>query len=273
MNHMVRNCKDFDPARFKAGYTSPKYDGVRAYYYPGEALLASRQNKPIYGMEHILAAIGEFPYPLDIELYIPGMEFNTLSGLVRDHQSHPEIWAYIIDVPSPGDLRTRLLRRADLVQAPFDPTGVGGAVNTPAPLRNVPHYRVDTLEQFWALHKQFLANGDEGSVWKSLEHQYIHKRDWHWMREVPIHSEDCVILDGYPGQGKMEGILGGFVIDFKGLRCNVGTMKNVTYEDRLEMWLNLDSYIGLVIEVQYKNLQLSGRPRQPRMKGVRYDKS
>ncbi len=259
--HKVRNCKDFEESRFKPGFTSPKYDGVRAYYYPGEPLLASRQNKPIRGMEHIVDTLRHFPYPIDMELFIPGVEFNKLSGIVRNHDTTPEMLARVIDVPSPGNLKDRLLRRT-LIYTPEN-EGI---------ISNIPHYWVDAIDKFWEWHKRFLELDLEGSVYKTPEHEYTNQRNWHWMREVPVKSEDCEVLGVYPGNGKMEGIAGGIWINFNGIECKVGTLKGIDYAKRLEIWENLDEYIGVKIEVQFKNLQPSGRPRQPRMKGFRWDK-
>ncbi len=254
--HRVRNCKDFVPKRFKPGYTSPKLDGVRAFYYPGQGTLMSRQNKPIYGMDHILEELHDFPHALDMELVVRGLEFNKLSGVIRNHNPTPEVDAHIIDAVVSGNLIDRLRLR------PLTTSSVS----------RIPHYFVNSLEQFWSRHIQFLDEGFEGSVWKSVDHKYLNKRDWDWMREVPVSSEDCVITGFYEGTGKMSGMLGGFYIDFKGLKCKVGTLKGIDYAERVQIWENQNEYIGLVIEVQFKNLQPSGKPRQPRMKGFRYDK-
>jgi len=257
--HMVRNCKDFEEARFEPGYISPKYDGVRAFYYPGQdglGVLRSRQDKPIYGMSHILSALNDFPHVLDLELIIPGMEFNELSGIIRNHNESPEVRAHIIDSPGQGNIVRRLTRRPQ-----------NNLIWT-----RIPHYWCKNIAQFWKYHRQFLANGLEGSVWKSADHEYTNQRNYHWMREVPIKSEDCEIVDVYEGGGKMSGMLGGFIIDFDGIRCKCGTLKGFDYPKRIEIWQNPEEYIGLVLEVQYKNLQPSGKPRQPRGKGFRYDK-
>ena len=259
--HQVRNCKDFEESRFKPGFTSPKFDGVRAYYYPGESILASRQDKPIYGMDHIVEAVEHFDFPIDMELFIPGMEFNKLSGIVRNHDRTPEAQARVIDVPSPGNLRERLLRRGDILTD-----------QNKLFIENIPHYFVATLERFWGLHLQFLDMKLEGSVYKTLEHEYANKRNWDWMREVPVKSEDCEVLGVYEGKGKMEGIAGGIWINFNSIECKCGTMKGLDYAARKELLENEDQYIGLVAEIQFKNLQPSGKPRQPRFKGWRYDK-
>jgi len=260
-SHQVRNCKDFEESRFRPGYTSPKFDGVRGYYYPGETNLASRQDKPIYGMDHIVQGVKHFPFPIDMELFIPGVEFNKLSGIARNHDATPEMQARIIDVPSPGGLKERLQRRGQII-----------TLDNTLFIENIPHYWVGTLERFWGLHKQFLDLKLEGSVWKSADHEYLTKRDFDWMREVPVKSEDCEVLGVYEGKGKMLGIAGGIWIKFNGLECKCGTMKGMDYAARKELLDNEDSYIGMVAEIQYKNLQPSGKPRQPRFKGWRYDK-
>jgi len=258
MKHIVRNLKDFEESRFKPGFTSPKHDGVRAFFYPGQNDLISRQGKPILGMSHIIEELGDYGHVLDMELMIPGMEFNKLSGIVRNHDRTPEIIAQVFDSPGRGDLKERFSRLPQ----------------STAVIQRVPHYFVSTLKRFWSLHTQFLGLGHEGSVWKSLNHTYLaSQRNWDWMREVPVKSEDCRVLGVYEGKGKMESIAGGIWIDFNGLECKCGTMKGLDYAARKELLDNEDYYIGLVAEIQYKNLQPSGKPRQPRFKGWRYDKS
>ncbi len=262
MNHQVRNCKDFEDNRFRPGYTSPKIDGVRAFYYPGQERLISRQGKILRGLKHIVEAIGNFPYPLDMELTVPGLEFNELSGIIRSFDQTPAVKAHIIDVPIEGDLVNRLKTRGPLI-----------TYNNNLILQSIPHYWCQYLSDFKDHHLTFLELGYEGSVWKSKNHQYENKRNWHWMRLVPVGSEDCKILGVYEGKGKMEGIAGGIWIDFNGIECKCGVLKGMDYEARRLLLENEDEYIGVIAEIQYKNLQPSGKPRQPRMKGFRYDKT
>ncbi len=255
--HLVMLCKDYDPRKFRPGAVSPKVDGVRGYYYPGEKdCLWSRQDKPIHGMRHIIKEIGDYPWPLDMELYVPGAEFNVSSGLVRSHSPTPEVIGHMIDVVRKGDLQERLSFRP--------PTGQN--------IIRLPNYRVSSHGAFMAYHKRFIEQGYEGSVIKSLHHRYEDKRGFDWMREVPIKSEDCECLGVYEGNGKMYGIAGGIWIKFNGIECKCGTMKGLTYEDRRYLLENEDEFIGMVAEIEYKNLQPSGKPRQPRFKGWRYDK-
>lgn len=255
--HKVMNCKDFDEKKWHAhGCVGYKYDGVRAFYYPGESLLWSRDEKPLRGFDHIIDDLKHCGWPVDMELYIHGMEFNKLSGVIRNHDPSPEVLAGIIDVVCPGDLAQRFDQR------PKDTEFV----------HKILHWKSPTLSHFWAVYKTVINHGYEGVVWKSIAAPYENKRNFNWMREVPIRSEDCKCTGVYEGKGKMAGIAGGIYIDFKGLQCKVGTMKGMTYEDREELLENADQYIGATCEVQYKNLQPTGKPRQPRFKGWRWDK-
>jgi len=203
-------------------------------------------------MGHIIDKLKGFEWPVDMELTVPGMEFNELSGVIRNHDKSPEAEAWVIDIPSPGDLVERLARR-------------------PIVLKWLPHYKVYTLARIQSYYDMCIIE-DEGIVWKSIDHEYKNKRDWNWMRMVPVPSKDCVCLGVYEGNGKMAGIAGGILVDFNGITCKVGTMKGMTYEDRQELLDNCESYIGVTAEIHYKNLQPSGKPRQPRFKGWRWDK-
>jgi hypothetical protein len=260
--HKVRNCKEWDASKFtKHGCISYKEDGVRAFFYPGEPLLWSRQEKPIYGMDHIVQELEDQDtgWPIDMELTVEGMKFNESSGIIRNHEASPQVKAGVIDVVCPGDILHRFRMR-------------------PVPMEHVhliSHWRVNSLAQVVRKYNEALSYGMEGVVWKSINHEYANKRNFDWMRLVPIKSEDCEVLDIYEGKGKMAGILGGFVIQFGKHVCKVGTLKDFTYEDRAEVWETAGiDYIGQRIQVDFKELQPSGKPRQPRFKkgNIRWDK-
>lgn len=257
-HHVVMNCIDYDPKKFKGGALSWKKDGVRAYYYPGQPILWSRDRKPILGMNHIIADLEQqnYPYIADMELWQPGKEFNEISGIVRDHSPSPDMQGHIIDVVTRGFISDRLKCRPKPTENIF----------------NIDNFRVTTRAQRDRLHLRFLEEGHEGSVLKSFHHLYENKRNWHWMRDVPVKSEDCKCTGVYEGNGKMQGMAGGIFIDFMGIPGKCGTMKGLDYDARRELLENAEDYIGVYAEIQYKNLQPSGLPRQPRFKGWRYDK-
>jgi len=257
--HRVMNCHDFDATKFhNNGCVGIKYDGVRGFYYPGESHLWSRDFKPLYGFDHIIQDLkdSKVSYPVDMELYIEGMEFNKLSGRIRDYNNTPEAVGKIIDIVAPGNLPTRFKHRPN---------------DTPH-IQQIPHYRITDIRKLHYWYKVWLSQGLEGVVWKDIEVPYTNTKSWGWLRKVPIQSIDAKCIGVYEGKGKMAGIAGGIFVEYNGLQFKVGTMKGLTYEDRYDIFINQDAYIGLTCIVEFKNLQPSGKPRQPRFKGWRYDK-
>jgi len=266
MNVML--CKDFDKTR--AVYpcaVSPKIDGVRAFYSPGDTFLISRNQKPIWGMDHLITQLAKLKMPIDMELTVPGMEFNQLSGIIRNHQVTPEVTAHIIDTPIPGATWTE--RRSLLKQA-MQTAQWTDAMATAFWL--IPHYKVNSETELQIYYKRFIVDNYEGAVIKTFDHHYRNTRSFDWMRIVPSVSIDVKVLKIYEGEGKMKGIAGGFYFMYNNQLCKCGTMLGLTYGDRFDMWVSPNEYIGRTAIVEFKELQPSGKPRQPRFKGWRYDK-
>ena len=63
-------------------------------------------------------------------------------------------------------------------------------------------------------------------------------------------TADCEIIGYEEGDGKYKGVLGSFIIDYKGNKVNVGS--GYSDEQRQEYWTNKDKYIGRILEVKYK---------------------
>lgn len=63
-------------------------------------------------------------------------------------------------------------------------------------------------------------------------------------------TADCTIIGYEEGDGKYKGVLGSFIIDYKGNKVNVGS--GYSDEQRQEYWTNCDKYIGRILEVKYK---------------------
>lgn len=63
-------------------------------------------------------------------------------------------------------------------------------------------------------------------------------------------SADCRIIGYEEGDGKYKGVLGSFIIDYKGNKVNVGS--GYTDEQRIQFWQERDNYINRILEVKYK---------------------
>lgn len=252
--HKVMNCKDWDPQKFNPNScVGIKYDGVRGFYYPGESELWSRQNKILLGHGHLVDMFKKQDQVQDIEIFIPGKEFNEASGLIRNHQACPSSVAGIIDTPShPGNTADRLAARLE------DTDG--------APVFRIPHFRINSIGHVNHYYQKYVPEF-EGLVIKTLSHTYGNSRSWHWMRKVPTITRDVRIVGAYEGRGKMAGMLGGWYIQWGESTAKVGTLRGITMADRVEFWWNKEDYLQRLIEIEFKSFQPSGMPRQPRWTG------
>lgn len=254
----VMNCREYEDRLFKpTSYTSPKLDGVRGFYLVKEKCIVSRRGTPLIGLDHIITPLAREEHDLDMELVIPGLKFNELSGRIRDYNPVPEAVAWVIDVP--GLHWKNLVHRLQCRPATTDY------------IKRVPHYKVNSIEEAKRYHNMFLKDGYEGSVIKRSHEVYTHSRKW--LRLVPVKSEDVIITGVYEGKGKFKNAVGGFLFTFAGFEdCKVGTFKGVTLAQRREWWARKEDFIGKMIEIVFKEYQPSGKMRHPAFKGFRYDK-
>jgi DNA ligase-1 len=79
--------------------------------------------------------------------------------------------------------------------------------------------------------------------WKNKRHNGI-------LKIKKFMTADCKIIGYEEGDGKYKGVLGSFIIDYKGNKVNVGS--GYTDEQRQEYWNNRDKYIDRILEVKYK---------------------
>jgi len=165
--------------------------------------------------------------------------------------------AHIIDIPDvQGFIIDRLARRPPESEY----------------VRHIPHYKVLRRKDVDRYYEKFISEGYEGLVWKSFEHVYRGHRSWHWLRLVPTKTYDVEVIKLYEGVGKLAKMCGGFYFKLNGLLCKCGTMKDITHEERAYMWVYQSQYVGRIAEVEIKEFQPSGMPRQPRFKRWRDDK-
>lgn len=79
--------------------------------------------------------------------------------------------------------------------------------------------------------------------WKNKRHNGI-------LKVKKFLTADCSIIGYEEGDGKYKGVLGSFIIDYKGNKVNVGS--GYSDEQREEYWTNRDKYISRILEVKYK---------------------
>ena len=247
-------------------YTSPKIDGVRAYYKEGH--FYSRTGKIYTGLGHILEPlIKSLPKDLDLELdgelTIPGLSFQESSGRIRRLEITPNVVFWVFDIPSTKGV---LMERIEILK----PLMVG--LLNPF-IQYVEHKTVNTKEEaFRVYQEEHRDKGYEGSVLKNKGSLYQKKRSMDWVKLKNIESIDLCAIDVFKGKGKYLNELGGVVCMLpNGNTVKVGS--GFSDADRLTYWSEPHKIIGQIIEIEYHELTPDGSLREPRYKGIRYDKS
>lgn len=124
------------------------------------------------------------------------------------------------------------------------------------------------------LLNEAIKNGEEGIMINLANSKYQCKRTKDLLKVKIMNSADCKIIGYEEGTGRNEGVLGAFLIDYKGHNVKVGS--GYTDEDRKMFWKNKNDFIGKIMETQYfeetKNQNGGISLRFPVYKCIRTDK-
>jgi len=132
-------------------------------------------------------------------------------------------------------------------------------------------------EDIYAYYKMIVDKGGEGVILKNPEHVYECKRSKNWIKLKEVNECDLIIKGWYPGEGKREGFIGGFICeDLSGtLKVKVGS--GFTDQDLQELSKDPDSHINKVCSVLY-NVIINDKHNNwslflPRFVEIRHDKT
>lgn len=132
-------------------------------------------------------------------------------------------------------------------------------------------YIAENMEQVYWLYEQVLANGGEGVMIKDINGTYVWDRSSNWLKMKPVEDADLVVIDAFEGlKESTKGMLGGLVVDFNGVRVDVGN--GFSKKQRQEWWPDYAHLLGKTIEVRYTEVTPDGSLRFPRFVKVREDK-
>ena len=131
-------------------------------------------------------------------------------------------------------------------------------------------------EDIYTYYKSIIAKGGEGVILKNPEHVYECKRSKNWIKLKEVNDCDLVITGWYPGEGKREGLIGGFICEDQSGKIKVRVGSGFSDEDLKEISKDPDSYISRICAVQY-NVIISDKNDNwslflPRLVEVRSDK-
>lgn len=251
--------KNYDPSKFTRGYASIKRNGIHGIYTRQDRIF-SRTPGFIHGLEHLYEPLHKSPFPLVFEIVIPGVDFETASGRIRNFEPTPEAEIYIFNLVCPGmpfEKRWYNLQRyQDIVADKYPQVHVEQM------------FYVNTVDKFDDFYEEVIAQGEEGACWIAADHIYQPGvRQWKWMKRIPFISIEAEVIDILPGTKgkKYQDTLGKMVcrID-NGKEFKVGIFKGQTDLWREKIYLNKEQYKGEKITIVFKTYSKYGTPVQPR---------
>jgi DNA ligase 1 len=229
----------------------PKLDGVRLIWDGGRAL--SRTGKELFVPPAVLADLRtNFEgVPLDGELYLHGLRFDEISGIVRRLKARrlsQPIEYHVFDMVAEGQCDERLATLASM-------DGWTGNVQL------VSHQTIAAGSVPHAL-KMCVAAGYEGVMLRNPKASYQLKRTRdllkykHWIYAL------AHIIRMEEGTGKCAGMLGSVLLaGVDGWVCDVGS--GFTDVQRMEMWARQDELLDQLCTIKYQELTKKGSLRFP----------
>lgn len=273
-----------------------KLDGVAADFYgtyEGDIEVRSRQDKPILSVAHIQEWLKHRLPPthhLICELYIPGVPFKDVSGMVRKQENNPAIQAHVYDYYMVGGEHLTYKARMNIMAE-----NIGSDVleDPNSPVRLIPgHYChvADNLRAYIEKFSQEKPNA-EGLVIRDLtgpNSGYKFGRSWGMQKlknqgtvDLEIHSfEEAIDKDGNP-----KGMVGRINVLYHTGASSDGKNEYTDYEiigagpgkmshaERTKVWKNQKDYIGRIAEISYMPDPAYNALREPRFYRWRDDKS
>lgn len=260
----------FKWSKFKPGYVSVKRNGIHTIYDPKINKFYSRTPREIVGLQHLVPELKDLGFPVVMETTIPGLDFETASGLIRSSNDTPTAVVSIFNSVIPGmkfeDRYHDLLNLKD--KGWFDSESI----------KIEPMIFMKSPKEMDNFYKEQLRKGEEGICWISPSHIYQPgKRTWDWMKLVPLKSIEATIIDILPGtKGKKYEKSMGFMyckahIGGKDTFFKVGIFKNQTDDWRQSVFNTKHDFLGEQIVVEFKAYSKYGVPTQPRFKAFRWD--
>ncbi len=111
-------------------------------------------------------------------------------------------------------------------------------------------WELDNSADVTEIYKKIVADGGEGVICKSNS-VYECKRSKTWIKLKEVNDCDLVVSGWYPGEGKREGYIGGFICTDASGTLNVKVGSGFTDNDLKNLSETPDQHIGKIIAVQY----------------------
>ena len=126
-----------------------------------------------------------------------------------------------------------------------------GFLSENSPVKIARQWIADTMDEVHGIYGQIISLGGEGVILKCADHVYECKRSRNWVKLKQIQDCDLEVVGWFPGEGKREGFIGGFICKDSSGTLEVRIGSGFTDKDLQELSQNPDSLIGKIAAIQY----------------------
>ena len=243
-----------------------KYDGVRAIVIVknGNATIYSRNGKQLTNFPHIEKAFSKKMFDnLVFDGEVMSEDFQSLMKQVHRKEGAQTEDAYFalfdflpLDEFMTGGSTLPLDKRKSLLK------GFAQSEYFEDCIRLLKYYTLnieDDADKFKEINNEAIENGYEGIMVKPIGGAYECKRSYGWLKMKPYIEVTLKVTDVEEGTGKNEGSTGALVCEGtdegKFIKVNVGT--GLSDDMRDDIWNNLDSVVGQLVEVRADAITIS----------------
>lgn len=133
----------------------------------------------------------------------------------------------------------------------------------------------EVIDEIAKTYEEVVDSGEEGLIIDIADAPYERKKGNSMFKLKPEVTGDFKVVDLIEGAGKLKGMLGAFVIEYKN---NTVHVPGGTEQQKQEVWNNKENYLNKLIEVTYFGETLDEKTklpslRLPRFKRFRHDKN
>ena len=230
----------------------PKLNGVRGIFCPDEGIVRSREGLWLPSTASLckeIEALGLQRAWLDGELFLAGIPFEDLNGLIRREEDFPDLQLWVFDLMVDGISQRDRLKVLDAIE-----WGVH--------VRKVPWVESTKIE---VAYEQVLGSGYEGLILRDPGAFYVHKRSSHLRRIKPVYRIHAILVGFNPAVGdRNKDTFGSLKLRTpSGIEFNCSGLTDV---ERKVLWAQKP--VGALVEVECGAFSKKGTPVFPRFKGL-----
>ena len=249
----------------------PKYDGCLAIVNteaPIPMAMTTRTGELVHSMWHVAEQARDLlpGYAIFGEAYKFDTPFKDISGAFRRHSQQPTLILVAFDAVPVQDWRdgkcnepykARLARLREAWHA----TPAQSIIVAPAS---------DARGSQGFANALVKAGGYDGAILRRADAPWTTgaSKNGEAIKVKPVQSLDLRAVDWFYGKGKHADRAGGIVVEYRGVKTQVGT----GFSDAERETIASQGTRNQIAEVEFMELTEDGKLREPRFKGWRYDK-